>query len=55
MDREWGSKFVLLNHRSVKLRKHAGLNEKQLKTDDDDLFNDASNNLYYKVECMISP
>jgi hypothetical protein len=45
----------------VKLRKHVGLYEKQLKTDDDDgdydddLFNDASNNLDYKVECMISP
>lgn len=43
----------------MKLRKHAGLYEKQLKTDDDDddddLCNDASNNLDYKVECMISP
>jgi hypothetical protein len=40
----------------VKLRKHVGLYEKQLKTDDDDdLLKDASNNEYYKVECMMSP
>jgi hypothetical protein len=37
----------------VKLRKHAGLYERQLKTDDGDIFNDASNNLDYKVECIV--
>jgi hypothetical protein len=46
----------------VKLRKHVGLYEKQRKTNDDDddddyydLFNDASNNLDYKVKCVMRP
>ena len=48
----------------MKLRKLVGLHVKQRKTNDDDdddddddvdLFNDASNNLGYKEECMMRP